>query len=80
MVLSTSVEHRLYAKVTKCEFWLDRVQFLGHVVSKDGIFIDPVKIEAVNKWYAPTNISETQNFLGIGSSYGLTSANRVFKN
>ena len=49
MVLSTLSEHQLYAKFSKCEFWLDRVQFLGHVVSKDGISVDPAKIDAVSK-------------------------------
>ena len=52
------VEHRLYVKFSKYEFQLDRVQFLGRVVSKDEIFVDLVKVKAVNKWSAPTNISE----------------------
>ncbi|KAL5543578.1 hypothetical protein UlMin_007362 [Ulmus minor] len=51
------LEYRLYAKFSKCEFWLDRVQFLGHVISKDGITVDPVKIEAVRKWLAPTSVT-----------------------
>ena len=66
-VLHTLVKHRLYAKFSKCEFWLDRVQFLGHVVSKGGIFINPAKIEAVSKWSAPTNVSEIRSFLGLVS-------------
>ena len=48
-VLNTLSEHKLYAKFSKCEFWLDHVQFLGHVVSKDGISVDPAKIDAVSK-------------------------------
>ena len=52
-----------------CEFWLDRVQFLGHVVSKDGISVDPAKIEAVSRWAAPTNVSEIQSFLGLAGYY-----------
>ncbi|KAL5570456.1 hypothetical protein UlMin_027031 [Ulmus minor] len=43
------LEHKLYAKFSKCEFWLDKVHFLGHVVSKDGVSVDPTKIEAVSK-------------------------------
>ena len=43
-------ENKLYAKFSKCEFWLRQVSFLGHVVSKDGIFVDPNKIEVVTKW------------------------------
>ncbi|KAL5548820.1 hypothetical protein UlMin_004051 [Ulmus minor] len=50
--------NKLYAKFSKCEFWLDNVQFLGHVISKNGISVDPMKIEAVSKWSAPTNVSE----------------------
>ena len=51
-------EKRLYAKFSKCEFWLTEVQFLGHVVSKEGIKVDPVKIEAVSKWEQPKTPTE----------------------
>ena len=47
MVLRTLVEHRLYAKFSKCEFWLQSAQFLNHVISKDGLLVDPAKTEAV---------------------------------
>ena len=47
IVLQTLREHQLYAKFSKCQFWLDRVAFLGHVVSAEGISVDPQKIEAV---------------------------------
>ncbi|KAL5546648.1 hypothetical protein UlMin_006335 [Ulmus minor] len=57
-VLHILAEHRLYVKFSKCEFWLDKVQFLGHVISKDGISVDPAKIEAVSQWSAPTNVTE----------------------
>ena len=53
-VLSTLSEHRLYAMFSKCEFSPDRVQVLGHEVSRDEIFVDPVKIDAVSKWPVPT--------------------------
>ena len=59
-------EHKLYAKLSKCEFWLDKVHFLGHVVSKEGIAVDPVKIEAVSKWATPTNATEIRSLLGFG--------------
>lgn len=68
-VLSTLSEHRLYAKFSKGEFWLDRVQFLGHVVSRDGIFVDPVKIDAVSKWPVPTKVTEVRNFLRLAGYY-----------
>ncbi|KAL5556308.1 hypothetical protein UlMin_038544 [Ulmus minor] len=48
ITLRTLEEHKLYAKFSKCEFWLDKVHFLGHVVSKDGVSVDPAKIEAVS--------------------------------
>ena len=47
MVLRTLVEHHLYAKFSKCEFWLQSVKFLEHVISKDGLLVDPAKAEAV---------------------------------
>jgi hypothetical protein len=50
MVLQRLREHKLYAKFKKCEFWLSQVSFLGHVVSKDGILVDPVKIKVVQNW------------------------------
>ena len=49
-VLETLRRNKLYAKFSKCDFWLDHVMFLGHIVSKDGISMDPAKVEAVIKW------------------------------
>jgi len=46
-------EHKLYGKLSKCEFWLSEVQFLGHVISAHGIAVDPAKIEAMLKWERP---------------------------
>ena len=68
-VLSTLAEHRLYAKFSKCKFWLNSVQFLGHVISKERLSIDPAKIEAISKWSAPTNVLEVQSFLGLAGYY-----------
>ena len=56
MVLEMLREKKLYAKFSKCEFWLDAVSFLGHVVSKDGVMVDPSKIETVKDWVRPTNV------------------------
>ena len=50
IVLQTLREHQLYAKFNKCEFWLTKVRFLGHVVSTSGVFVDPMKVEAVMSW------------------------------
>ncbi|KAL5578375.1 hypothetical protein UlMin_020074 [Ulmus minor] len=69
ITLRTLEEHKLYAKFSKCEFWLDKVHFLGHVVSKDGVSVDPAKIEAVSKWPAPTNVTEIRSFLGLAGYY-----------
>ena len=57
MVLEILRERKLYAKFSKCEFWLDSVSFLGHVVSKDGVMVDPSKIEAVKSCVRPTNVT-----------------------
>ncbi|XP_071900988.1 uncharacterized protein [Coffea arabica] len=64
-VLQTLREHQLYAKFSKCEFWLDKVSFLGHVISKEGIAVDPAKVEAVTEWKRPENPTEIRSFLGL---------------
>ncbi|GJS79774.1 putative reverse transcriptase domain-containing protein [Tanacetum coccineum] len=63
-----SVE-KLYAKFSKCEFWLQEVHFLGHVVNQNGIHVDPSKIEAVKNWKTPTTPSEIRSFLGLAGYY-----------
>ena len=68
-VLQTLRDHRLYAKFSKCEFWLEQVAFLGHVVSKDGIQVDPKKIEVVTEWPRPTTVTEIRSFLGLAGYY-----------
>ena len=62
VVLQTLREHQLFAKFKKCEFWLDQISFLGPVVSKDGISIDPGKVEAVLSWKRPTPVTEVRSF------------------
>ena len=69
IVLQILRERKLYAKLKKCEFWLNQVVFLGHVISKDGITMDPNKIEAVVNWDRPTNVSEVRSFLGLVCYY-----------
>ena len=54
IVLSRLREHKLYAKFSKCEFWLSKVPFLGHILSRDGISVDPSKVQEVMDWKAPT--------------------------
>src|ERR1051325_1656347 len=65
IVLKLLKEKKLYAKLSKCEFWLSEVSFLGHVISKNGIVVDPTKVEAVSQWEAPKNASEIRSFLGL---------------
>ena len=68
-ILRILKEKQLYAKFKKCEFWLEKVIFLGHVVSENGIFVDPTKVEAVSNWPMPTNVSEIRRFLGLTGYY-----------
>ena len=68
-MLETLREHQLYAKLSKCQFWLDRVAFLGHIISAEGISVDPQKIEAIVNWQPPTNVTEIRSFLGLAGYY-----------
>ncbi|KAL5570640.1 hypothetical protein UlMin_027215 [Ulmus minor] len=69
LVLQRLKEHRLYAKFKKCEFWIEQVTFLGHVISKDGVSVDPSKVEAVSNWPRPTTVTEIRSFLGMAGYY-----------
>ena len=69
IVLQRLREEKLYAKFSKCEFWLTSVTFLGHVVSKEGIRVDPDKIEAVGGWTRPTSSTEIRSFVGLEGYY-----------
>ena len=69
LVLQTLREKQLYAKFKKCEFWLDQVVFLGHIVSGEGIKVDPKKIEAILNWEPPKNVPELRSFLGLAGYY-----------
>ncbi|BBG96968.1 transposable element gene [Prunus dulcis] len=64
IVLKTLRRRQLFAKFSKCQFWLDRVSFLGHVISAEGIYVDPQKIEVVVNWPQPTSVTEVRSFLG----------------
>jgi hypothetical protein len=65
LIMEKLQEHKLYAKFSKCEFWLSEVAFLGHIVSKEGIVIDPSKVIAVIEWEPPKNVGEIYSFLGL---------------
>jgi hypothetical protein len=63
------MNHQLYAKMSKCEFWLKEVPFLGHVILEGGISIDPSKIKDVLCWNTPTSVSGNLIFLGLAGYY-----------
>ncbi|XP_062103165.1 uncharacterized protein LOC133814184 [Humulus lupulus] len=68
-MLETLKKEQIYAKFKKCEFLLNKINFLGHVVSKSGILVDPAKVEAVKGWSQPRNATEVRSFLGIAGYY-----------
>ena len=69
IVLQTLRDKQLYAKFSKSEFWLREVGFLGHIVSGDGIRVDPSKISAIVDWKPPKNVTEVRSFLGLAGYY-----------
>ncbi|GJX69334.1 putative reverse transcriptase domain-containing protein [Tanacetum coccineum] len=68
-ILDLLQKEKLYAKFSKCEFWLQEVQFLGHVVNHDGIHVDPSKVESVKNWKTPESSTEIRSFLGLAGYY-----------
>jgi hypothetical protein len=69
LVLEKLRAHQLYAKFSKCEFWLTVVAFLGHVISTGGVLVDPGKVKDVLDWMTPTIVSEIRSFLRLASYY-----------
>ncbi|WVZ98384.1 hypothetical protein U9M48_043839 [Paspalum notatum var. saurae] len=69
IVLSRLREHKLYAKFSKCAFWLKEVAFLGHILSAKGVAVDPSKVEDVLNWKQPQTVTEIRNFLGLAGYY-----------
>ena len=69
IVLQALRDHQLYAKFSKCEFWLTEVRFLGHVVSASGVSVDPKKVEEVMSWERLNSVFEIRNFLGLVGYY-----------
>jgi hypothetical protein len=69
LVLQKLRDQQLYAKMSKCEFWLNEVPFLGHDISEGGISVDPRKIEDVLSWNTPTSVSDICNFLMLAGYY-----------
>jgi hypothetical protein len=69
VVLQRLRDHHLYAKFSKCEFWLDSVKFLGHTISSEGISVDPTKVQEVMDWNPPTSVHQIRSFLGLAGYY-----------
>jgi hypothetical protein len=69
LILQKLRDHRLYARLNKCEFWLKQVAFLGHIISKGGISVDPSKIQDVLSWNASASVDDIQGFIGLTSYY-----------
>ncbi|GJT49608.1 putative reverse transcriptase domain-containing protein [Tanacetum coccineum] len=68
-ILELLKKEKLYAKFSKCEFWIPKVQFLGHVIDNRGIQVDPVKIESIKDWASPKTPTEIRQFLGLAGYY-----------
>jgi hypothetical protein len=69
LVLEKLRAHKLYAKFYKCEFWLTKVAFLGHVISAGGVSVDPSKVKEILDWMPLMNVSEIHSFLGLADYY-----------
>ncbi|GKC19241.1 putative reverse transcriptase domain-containing protein [Tanacetum coccineum] len=69
IILELLKKKRLYAKFSKCDFWLDSVQFIGHVIDRSGVHVDPAKIEAIKSWVAPTTPMKVRQFLRLAGYY-----------
>jgi hypothetical protein len=69
MVLQVLREHQLYAKLNKCSFYQRQIHYLGHIISEEGIIMDPKKVEAIREWSAPRNVAEVRSFMGLASYY-----------
>eukprot|EP00253_Pinus_taeda_P012458 PITA_12458 len=69
MVLQTLREHQLYAKFSKCDFFKEEIQYLGHVIIKDGIAVDPEKIKAIMDWPVPKDVADVRSFMGLAGYY-----------
>jgi hypothetical protein len=69
IILTCLREHQLYAKFSKCAFWLEEIQFLGHVLSAKGIVVDPSKVMDILEWKPPTTVHQVRSFLGLAGYY-----------
>ena len=68
-ILDTLRDEKLYAKFSKCDFWLREIQFMGHVIGESGIKVDLAKIEAIQNWETPKSPTDIRSFLGLAGYY-----------
>jgi hypothetical protein len=68
-VLQRMRDHRLYAKLSKCDFWLKEIKCLGHTISQDGVSVDPEKVQEVMDWKPPTTVRQIRSFLVLVGYY-----------
>jgi hypothetical protein len=69
MVLQVIRENQLYAKLRKCSFYQNRTHYLGHIISEEGMTVDPKKIEDIKGWITPKNVTEVRSFMGLAGCY-----------
>ncbi|GJT98301.1 putative reverse transcriptase domain-containing protein [Tanacetum coccineum] len=69
LILELLKKEELYAKFSKCEFWIPKVQFLGHMIDSEGIYVDPANIESVKDWASPKSPTEIHQFVGLAGYY-----------
>ena len=69
LTLQVLKEHQLYAKMSKCDFYKDRIQYLGHIILEEGISVDPDKIKAIMNWPTPRNVTDIRYFMGLAGYY-----------
>lgn len=69
LVLEKLKEHQSYAKFSKCDFWLQELKFLGHVITAQGVAVDPSNVEVVTKWSPPKKVSQIRSILGLVGYY-----------
>jgi hypothetical protein len=69
LVLQCLREHKLYGNLSKCSFYQSKIHYLGHVISDEGIIVDPTKVEAIMEWLALTNVPKVCSFMGLAGYY-----------
>jgi hypothetical protein len=65
MVLQVLREHQVYAKLSNCSFYQKQIHYLGHIISEGGIIVDPEKVQAIQEWPVPRNVTEVRSFMGL---------------